>query len=220
MKCRYCGEENRDGEKLCRYCGSLLLAGETDVLSEAEKEAAAKKKFKRGKRIGTLVSVLLVLLLAAVFLPYFMRGVGKKKGPEGFYCIQAGDFLHLCRGADLLLSVEEPTDYSAVLTTLSGDGSTAYVLVREKGKENGYSLFVLNGKTASRIAENVHQVTSVSYDGNMAVYLSHDWEYHRYDRKTGKDEALSMKDGETYFFHPEGKVFVSYCFDPERKQWV
>ncbi|MCQ2426205.1 MAG: zinc ribbon domain-containing protein [Lachnospiraceae bacterium] len=220
MKCRYCGEENPNGEKLCRYCGSLLLAGDTDVLSEAEKEAAAKRKYKRGKRIGVLVSVLLVLLLAAVFLPYFLRGIGKKKGPEGFYCIQAGDVLHLCRGADLLLSVEEPTDYSSVLTELSGDGSTAYVLVREKGKGDGHSLFVMNGKTASRIAENVHQITSVSYDGNMAVYLSFNWEYHRYDRKTGKDEVLSAKDGETYFFHPEGKTFVSYRFDQERKQWV
>lgn len=220
MKCRYCGEENPNGEKLCRYCGSLLLAGDTDVLSEAEKEAAAKRKYKRGKRIGVLVSVLLVLLLAAVFLPYFLRGVGKKKGPEGFYCIQAGDYLHLCRGADLLLSVEEPTDYSSVLTALSGDGSTAYVLVREKGKGDGHSLFVMNGKTASRVAENVHQITSVSYDGNVVVYLSYDWEYHRYDRKTGKDESLSIKDGETYFFHPEGKTFVSYRFDHERKQWI
>ena len=220
MKCRYCGEENPNGEKLCRYCGSLLLAGDTDVLSEAEKEAAAQKKLKKEKRIGILFSVLLVLLLAAVFLPPALRGTGKKKGPEGFYCIQAGDRLHLCHGADLLLTVEEPTDYSSVLTELSGDGSTAYVLVREKGKEDGHSLFVMNGKTASRVAENVHQITAVSYDGNMAVYLSYDWEYHRYDRKTGKDEALSMKEGETYFFHPEGKVFVSYSFDTERKQWV
>ena len=219
MKCRYCGEENADSEKICKKCGSLLLAGGTDVLSEAETEAVLRKKRKKEKKLGILASALAVLFLAAAFLLFFPRA-GKSAAQEGFYCIQAGDRLHLFHGADLLLSVEEPTDYTSVMRYLSGDGNTAYVLVREKGRGDGYSMFVMNGKTASRVSEGVRLLSSVSYDGKTVVYLSEEWEYHRYDRKTGKDEVFQRKDAESYFFHPKGETFVRYGFDAEKKKWV
>ncbi len=86
MYCYYCGKENKDEQKFCKYCGkSLLVELKADISSvacekEEDQHTAVHESNKITKRLLVVIMILLALLLSVLvfcLILYIKRGTEK-----------------------------------------------------------------------------------------------------------------------------------------------
>lgn len=142
MYCKNCGKQLPDSSAFCPSCGAPQGAG----------ESASVRKAPNGKTIGVIVTVIAVLIVAAITF-FALFSANKLSGKYGNGTRYNGDYYYILefKSNDTCLWTQEESTFSGTYEYLDGEyiinikGNGYYLSTTFRAEKRGDSLYLTGG---------------------------------------------------------------------------